>query len=414
MNRHDTGHMENELKLTGLLNNQLKYVGDTVENALNMLCTSLEILGIQHNTPQKVCQQDIYYDTQQHLLERNNCSLRIRTIANKKILTAKKPSQVIAAPLQRTEYEQPIPTDGQLLDHVKDFFSYHFSDYAENSLYEIFQVINTRHEIQISTRSGNNYTLCFDKYMYYWQETGISSDSFYEIEIEQIGENNFETDSDIQNLSRLFTQLLGFQIERRSKYKQGMDWLREEQTFENKIFILFDFVSYSKSPSIVQRQLVQDFNNLIHPELEKYVPGSIKIPIGDGIILGCTHDAKVIAFLNSLFHILHQHNENVQKERRLQIRTALHYGPIYKYTDINGQLNYAGSGINFVARIASQTDSNQVLISQECAQYLLESGRINPQYLSEQTSITVKHGISLPVRNYFDPKSRIGTPEQIG
>ena len=54
MNRHDTGHMENELKLTGLLNNQLKYVGDTVENALNMLCTSLEILGIQHNTPKKV------------------------------------------------------------------------------------------------------------------------------------------------------------------------------------------------------------------------------------------------------------------------------------------------------------------------------------------------------------------------
>lgn len=410
MSKRDAGHMENELKLTGLLNNQLKYVGDTVENALNMLCTSLEVLGIQHNTPKKVCYKDIYYDTQQHRLERNNCSLRIRTIENKRILTAKIPSQVIAAPLQRMEYEEQISTDGQLLDHMKAFFSFHFPDYAEKSLYEILQVITTRHEIQISTRSNNNYTLCFDKYMYHFQEMGDSSDSFYEIEIEQVGENNIDKDSDIQNLSRLFTQLLGFQTERRSKYKQGMDWLRDEQTFENKIFILFDFVSYSKSPSIVQRQLVQDFNNLIYPELEKYVPGSIKIPIGDGMIIACAQDTKVIAFLNSLFCALRQHNESVQKERRLQIRTALHYGPIFKYTDINGQLNYAGSGINLVARISSHTASNQVLISRECAQYLSESGRINSQYLSEEIPITVKHGISLDVINYFDPHSGIGTP----
>ena len=414
MSKRNIGHMENELKLTGLLNNQLKYVGDTVENALNMLCTSLELLSIQHNTPKKVCQTDIYYDTQQHLLERNDCSLRIRTIENKRILTAKKPLQEIAVPLQRMEYEEHIHTDGQLLDQAKDFFFRHFPDYVENFLCEILQVITTRHEIQISTRSNNNYTLCFDKYMYYSQEMGVGSEPFYEIEIEQIGENNIDRDSDIQNLSRLFTQLLGFQTERRNKYKQGMDWLRDEQTFENKIFILFDFVSYSKSPSIMQRQLVQDFNNLIHPELEKYAPGSIKIPIGEGTIIACAQDTKVIAFLNSLSYKLHHHNENVQKERRIQIRTALHYGPIYKYTDINGQLNYAGSGINFVARIASHTDSNQVLISQECAQYLLESDRINSQYLSKAFSITVKHGISLTVRNYFDRQSRIGTPEHIG
>lgn len=265
-------------------------------------------------------------------------------------------------------------------------------------------------EIQLSTHCGNHYTLCFDKYTYYCQETGAGSDSFYEIEIEQIGENNIEKDLDIQGLSRLFTELLGFQTEYRNKYKKGIAWLKDEHTFESRIFILFDFVSYSRAPSIVQRQLIRDFINLVYPRLEEYAPDCIKIPIGDGMILGCPSDTGIIAFLNSLFNALRQHNENVQQERRLQIRTALHYGPVFKYTDINGDLNYAGSGINFVARIASQTDSNQVLISQECAQYLLESCRINPQYLSEQTPITVKHGVTLSVRNYFDPQSRIGIP----
>lgn len=410
MDKQDAGHQENELKLSGSLSNQLKYVGDTVENALSKLCTSLDLLGIQHSAPKKIYQEDIYYDTRQRQLEKNGCSLRIRVIEGEKFLTAKKPSQMIAGPLQRTEYEQPIPVKEQPLDHMKKCFSQYFPDYTENPLDEILQVRNMRHEIQLSTHCGNHYTLCFDKYTYYCRETGASSDSFYEIEIEQIGENNIEKDPDIQGLSRLFTELLGFQTERRNKYKKGIVWLKDERTFESRIFILFDFVSYSRAPSIVQRQLIRDFINLVYPKLEEYAPDCIKIPIGDGMILGCPPDTRVIAFLNSLFSALRQHNENVQQERRLQIRTALHYGPVFKYTDINGDLNYAGSGINFVARIASQTDSNQVLISLECAQYLLESCRINPQYLSEQTLITVKHGVTLSVRNYFDPQSRIGIP----
>ena len=48
----------------------------------------------------------------------------------------------------------------------------------------------------------------------------------------------------------------------------------------------------------------------------------------------------------------------------------MHYGPVYEYIDINGNPNFAGNGINIVARIGSQTDSNRVLISKECADFL--------------------------------------------
>ena len=95
----------------------------------------------------------------------------------------------------------------------------------------------------------------------------------------------------------------------------------------------------------------------------------------------------------------------------MEIRTALHTGPIYEYTDINGNLNYAGSGINITARIASKAEPDQVLVSKECAQRLREMELIEEEYLSDCVEVTVKHDVTLPVRNYYDRNSNIGCPE---
>ena len=405
----NNGQKENELKLSGSLNNQLKYVGDAAENVLEKLYKSLDLLGITYSAPaRRIEQKDTYYDTRQHVLERTGCSLRIRKMEGEKYLTAKRPVQTQSDALHRTEYEEALPTGGQPIEHVTSYFREHFPEYGEEQIVEILRLRNIRHEIKIATSCGNEYTLCFDKYDYYFRGEGC--DPLYEIELEQIGESSIDQDPDIQRLSVLFTDLMGFQVEKRSKYKKGIEWLENKDKFENKIFVLFDFVAYSQKQSSIQRQLVRDFTDLIQSALKECALECIRIPIGDGMILGCPADTNIVRFLNSFFGKLRRHNQDVSDDRVLDIRTALHYGPIYEYMDINGNLNFAGSGINLVARISSQTEENQVLISADCAQYLLESRRIQERFLSAVKEITVKHNVVLPVRNYYDPASRVGCP----
>lgn len=408
----ETQQAKNGLKLSGSLNNQLKYAGDATNNVLGKLIESLDLLGIQYDkTPKKIVQKDIYFDTRQRYLEKSGCSLCIRETDSDRKMTAKRPRGDGLNALQRTEYEEVFPDTGQHLTQITCFFQNHFPEYGEEPVEEIIRVNNTRHEIAISTHHGNCYTLCFDKFEYYHCSTNEISDPQYEIEVEQVDRNSIDRDSDIHNLSRLLTGwLMGFQEDTRNKYQKGISWLENRDNFENRIFLLFDFVAYSMKDSSIQKQLIRDFTDLIQAKLEQYIPNCAKIPIGDGMILGCPENTNVIGFLTGFCGDLWKRNNCVQHERQLSIRTAMHYGPTYQYTDINGNTNFAGSGINFVARIASQADLNQVLISKACCQYLQDSGRIEARYLGNEQHITVKHGVSLTVRNYYDRNSRVGCP----
>ena len=203
---------------------------------------------------------------------------------------------------------------------------------------------------------------------------------------------------------------MGFEVEPRSKYKKGIDWLDNKGDFENRLFVLFDFVSYSTQPSAIQKQLVRNFTRIIQAVLPEYDANCVKIPIGDGVILGFMANANLFGFLNSFFSELRTYNVSAPTERRLIIRTALHYGPIYEYVDINGNPNFAGSGINLVARVGSQAEPNQVLISEACANFLLDSRRIRTQNLGPVYSVTVKHSVTLSVQNYYDRSNGIGCP----
>ena len=170
-------------------------------------------------------------------------------------------------------------------------------------------------------------------------------------------------------------------------------------------------VSYSKKASTVQNQLIRIFMKLVQPVISQYDAECVKIPIGDGIILGFKPDINIMGFLNDFFSQVRINNNSASKDRSIVIRTAMHYGPVYEYIDINGNPNFAGNGINIVARIGSQTDSNRVLISKECADFLLESERISSQNLSTVYSIKVKHDVVINVMNYYDKDNKIGRPK---
>ena len=404
---------ENELKLSGFVNNQLKYVGDTAEDCLEKLYKILKLLEIEYvPNPRKIQQIDIYFDSKQRQIEKLGGSLRIRNVGSKRYLTVKEPLETYGQlkVLRRKETESLISDSEDPQKLVAEAFQKFFPQCGEKLPEEILRVYNTRHEFEITT-SCHTYKLCFDKFEYYCSSAEEGGDPLYEIEVEQIDGNEIEEDPSIEKFSILLIDLMGFEVEKRSKYKKGIDWLNKKGEFENRLFILFDFVSYSVQPSAIQKQLIRNFTKLLQPILLEYDPNCVKIPIGDGIILGFRTGINIFGFLNSFFSELRTYNSSAPPEYQLKIRTALHYGPIYEYVDINGNPNFAGSGINIVARVGSQTEQNQVLLSKECVDFLQDSKKIRTQNLGPAYSITVKHGVTLSVQNYYDRTNGVGCPK---
>lgn len=406
------GKTETELKLIGCVNNQLKYAGDMAEEVLNKLKESLNLLGIICNgDPEEIRQRDIYFDTPQQHIRQAKGSLRIRTKGEKSFLTIKRALNTQTA-LSREETEFPIDRGEDELNLVTTYFHKYFPQFQDREPGEILQVINRRYCIPIQTAQGK-YDLCFDKYYYYCASSGEASDPLYEIEIEQEdgSKNSIADDKDIARLSSLLTVLLGFQVDFTSKYAKGTHWLEHKNDYESRIFVLFDFVSYSKKLAYQQRKLVLEFMELIQPSLEGV--NCIKIPIGDGMIIGFLPNYNVVAFLHELYLHLQRRNKSLSEDMRLEIRASVHYGLVYEYTDVNKNVNYAGDGINMVARIGSQTAPNQILMSEECYFYLNNTGRIQAGCVSDAQKITVKHGVTLTVRNYRDARANAGVPHDV-
>lgn len=400
---------ETELKLVGCVNNQLKYAGDMAESVLNKLIHALKLLDITCNgDPEEIIQHDIYFDTAQQHIQQAKGSLRIRIKDKKSFLTIKLALDAHIA-LSRDETEFPIDRKENDLKIVTPYFHKYFPQFQDRDLVKVLEVFNRRYCIPIQTVQGK-YDLCFDKYYYYCASSGEQSDPLYEIEIEQVSgaKGSIEDDKDIARLSSLLTVLLGFQADLTSKYTKGIQWLKTKDCYDSRIFVLFDLVSYSQKPAYLQKKLVLEFTKLIQPILEGV--DCIKIPIGDGVIIGFSPNYNVVAFLHKLYLRLHRHNKDLSDDMRLEIRASLHYGLVYEYTDINKNMNYAGNGINIVARIGSQTAANQVLISEECYSYLNNTEHIQAESVSVAQEITVKHGLVLTVRNYRDARANIGVP----
>lgn len=100
---------ENELKLSGFVNNQQKYIGNTEEGCLEKIYKLLDALDIKFDpNPNKIRQEDIYFDAAQRQIEKLGGSLRIRNIGSQQYLTVKKPLYNRSKTLRREEIESQI------------------------------------------------------------------------------------------------------------------------------------------------------------------------------------------------------------------------------------------------------------------------------------------------------------------
>lgn len=397
--------VEREIKLLGRYNNQLKFSSGSLNDSLSKIEKLLDILKIEHGSIENIKQIDEYYDTCNNELLNKHASFRIR-YKNKKMVENE---DNILPNLSRNETEielKPEKIEDVINEYAKKVF-----DIEPDKLLKKIQVHNIRSIIPINT-NVRNYELCFDKYYFYIPNENKKSEDYYEIEIET-DNVKISDDEQLVQLTRLFIEIWEFVGNLESKYERGRKWIANiTQQYLNKQFIVFDVVKYSKRQSYVQKDIILEFNRIVEEKLEEYDfdKGCIKILTGDGMIIGLNEKSNIMLFIISIIKKIKFVNQNCQEEKRIEIRTALHFGSIFEYQDINNHKNYAGMGINMACRIIGDAKNFQILVSEEFCQSLFNQGFIDEDSFSEQFKIKVKHGVCLKVRNYYNEYSNVGIP----
>jgi class 3 adenylate cyclase len=127
--------------------------------------------------------------------------------------------------------------------------------------------------------------------------------------------------------------------------------------------VFLDIIDYSKKSDADQIEVKNQFNDLINRSLKGIAQNDrIILDTGDGVAIaymGSPEDAMFVA-LTIRDGIL---EFNLDSLTPLYVRFGINLGPVRIVTDINGQPNIIGDGINVAQRIMSFAQPNQILVS---------------------------------------------------
>ncbi len=127
--------------------------------------------------------------------------------------------------------------------------------------------------------------------------------------------------------------------------------------------VFLDIIDYSKKSDAEQIEVKNQFNALINKGLKGVAQNDrIILDTGDGIAIaymGSPEDAMFVA-LTIRDGIL---KSNLHNATPLFVRFGINLGPVRIVSDINGQPNIIGDGINVAQRIMSFAQPNQILVS---------------------------------------------------
>lgn len=417
---------EREIKLNSSFNNQLKYTYTSEPSVKKIQCI-LDGLGIRYDS-QVDCfiQEDRYYDTRDRAILKDRNSLRIRAITDKQpVITGKHFVSYDTNGQYRREEKNSVVKPGQT---DMDVLFAHAAQYFPGMKIEkkaVVGVRNNRTSFKITTQTSK-YSFCLDKFCFINMDDGTKSDDFYEIEVEEeiqntdvvcppdsgAGRGEKKEDPQLKKLSALFKEVFDYTPTEKNKYAKGVDWLYNPINQKNMQFIIFDIVDYSSRNSPVQKSMIKNFTRIINESLdESGMYECLRISIGDGVILCIDEKSdKALQILQRAFEKLNDHNKQ-DSGVMFELRTAVHYGHVLVYQDINNASNLAGTGINMVSRMLSGAEKSQVFISDVWFENYQDMNIIPPEQagcFSEPFTIKVKHDITIRVRNFYDDACGIG------
>ena len=127
--------------------------------------------------------------------------------------------------------------------------------------------------------------------------------------------------------------------------------------------VFLDIIDYSKKSDADQIEVKNQFNGLINRSLKSVAQSDrIILDTGDGAaiaLMGSPEDAMFVG-LTIRDGIL---KSNLHNPTALYVRFGINLGPVRIVSDINGQPNIIGDGINVAQRIMSFAQPNQILVS---------------------------------------------------
>jgi Adenylate and Guanylate cyclase catalytic domain len=174
-------------------------------------------------------------------------------------------------------------------------------------------------------------------------------------------------------------------------------------------YIYLDVVDFSKDRSVEsQSEIIAQLNWLVKHTLEmmeRPIADCILLPTGDGLcicILGQLNPYD--ALLSVARHVLRLIDEQNRKTEdptlKFEVRIGLNYNVDNVVTDINGNRNVAGAGINIARRIMDFGDGSQILVGRAIYEQL--SPRRQYMQAFRYFPGIAKHDTEVPVYQFIE------------
>src|SRR5216684_4698772 len=180
---------------------------------------------------------------------------------------------------------------------------------------------------------------------------------------------------------------------------------REDLALEIAYLLLIDIVGYSRLLVNEEVEHMQELKQIVRgTECFRAAEKSgklVRVPTGDGMaLLFFRSPEEPVRCALEIQRALKEHPD-------IQLRMGIHGGPVNQITDVNDQVNVAGSGINTGQRVLDCGDAGHILLSKHLADDLAQYRHWQP-YLHDLGECEAKHGLRLHIVNLY--KEGLGNP----
>ena len=142
--------------------------------------------------------------------------------------------------------------------------------------------------------------------------------------------------------------------------------------------LFVDIVGYSKLLITEQSARLQTLKEIVRGteqfRLADAAGKLLRLPTGDGaaLVFRTSPEAPVLCALEI--------SEALKSHLELSVRMGIHSGPVNEITDLNGQANIAGAGINMTQRVLDCGDAGHILLSSRVADDLEQYPQWRPYF----------------------------------
>jgi class 3 adenylate cyclase len=413
--------LDKEIKFISVANTQIKFyhktlqanIAQRIEKILHALEIKVEskFLANETRSPTRV---DTFFDDEWHLSElaasasirsydandlQHRCS-HVLTLKSNEVRERINGVELLVRREAHAAIDEAARhrfiTDGISFRDLEQFFPEVEFSLDDRVIRKVGECRIRRSVFNISVNS-EPYSLSIDKYYFLNTVLNKYSETYTEIEIEKSVDSS-GLDAKILQLSEILHSIFDVELEAVSKYQRFKDFSVSDG-FEEFYFIGFDVASYSAESSWVQKQVVQRFHKIIKDEVTRagFPKGNppIKISIGDGAIVAARMDWPVIVRLLERIRAVVEKNNASNPSRWMEYRTAIHYGPVFRFTDLNDMMNLAGQGINVVSRVLAEIAAGQVVLSEPAYRRVIDAVPQQSNEFKDLGECQVKHGLEL-------------------